>query len=413
MAILFFIAYLIFSSWVLTRLGFVRRSGLGNGFILFVYLLKVGAGLAYGYLHAKAPEHVGLTDTWKFFSQGADQTLLLKQDPAEFFRDLLPKEVHAGFRGFFSTSNSYWNDIKHETMVKLASVLNLFSNSNYYINIIGYNFLVFPGGVALYRGIRQYVANDVVAKGVAFFVPSTVFWTSGFHKEGLVFTALAMIFYLLVRMYRNEKLHLSHLIAGGISMITLLLLRNNLLLPLIPAALAFLLCMKLNLRPRYAFGIVLGISLLLFFLSPRLGMDLPYSVSQRQHEFAALGGRTAVDVPPLRPEPGGFLRNLPWAVDLGFLRPHVFDGGKKYVPFTLEITVLLMLILFAILKGKKPAAPGIAMFLVTFSVLAILMIGFTVPNIGALIRYRSVALPFLFSGLVMLAPIRELNKKLF
>ena len=365
-------------------------------------MIKVAAGLAYGYVHSRAPEHVGLTDTWKFFQQGAEQTWLLKQDPGSLFRDLLPKEVHAGFRGFLSTSNSYWNDIKHEIMVRLASFLNLFSGTNYYVNIVWYDFLVFLGPVALYRGISPYLGNDVVARSITFLLPSTLFWTSGFHKEGLVFCALSMIFYLLVRMYRKETFHIPHLAAGGVSLITLLLLRNNLLLPLLPSALAFMVSMKMNLRPMHAFGIVLGLCLLFFFLSPLLGMDLPYSVSLRQQEFIRLGGRTAVDVPALSPDAGGFLRNLPWAVDLGFLRPHVLEGGIKYIPFTMEIAMLLMLTVIAILRGKKPATPAIAIFLITFSVLTILMIGYTVPNVGGLVRYRSIALPFLFGGLFML-----------
>lgn len=365
-------------------------------------MFKVVAGVAYGYVHAHAPGHVGLTDTWKFFYQGAEQTAMMRKDPSVFFRDLWPQQAHSGFGGLFSTSHSFWNDIKHELMVKFAAVLNLFSGSNYYVNSIWYNFITFFGPLALYRAISPFVTRQVVAKTTAFLLPSALFWGSGFHKEGLTFAALSFIFYVLSRAYRGEKNGLWHVTAVLLSILALMLLRNNLLLPLIPACLGYFVAGKTPNRTGLAYMAVLSVCVAAFFLSPFLGLDLPASVSQRQHEFMKLGGRTAVTVPALQASVGGFIHNLPMALDIGFLRPHPLEGGASYLPFTVELFLLLALALYAWWGIKnRTMATRPALFLVTLSVLALLMIGYTVPNVGAVVRYRSVVLPFLFSGLAM------------
>lgn len=412
MSTILFIFYLLFFSWLLIRIPFVKRSGLGAGFILSIFILKVLAGVAYGYVHAHAPGHVGLTDTWKFFYQGAEQTALLKKDPSVFFRDLWPQKAHSGFGRLFSTSHSFWNDIKHELMVKFASVLNLFSGTNYYVNTVWYNFIVFFGPLSLYRAISPFMTRQVVVRATAFLLPSALFWGSGFHKEGLTFAALSFIFYVLSRAYRGEKNNLRHLGGVLLSVLLLMLLRNNLLLPLIPAWLGYLAAGRSSSRPGIAYLAVLCICVAAFFLSPLLGVDLPASVSQRQHEFAKLGGRTAVAVPELRAGVRGFIHNFPSAVDIGFFRPRPFEGGLSYLPFTFELFLLLALCLYVLAdKHKGTMAIRPALFLVTLSLLALLMIGYTVPNIGAVVRYRSVVLPFLFSGLAMLASWRFVKYK--
>ncbi|MFY8046552.1 MAG: hypothetical protein ACOVOS_08260, partial [Chitinophagaceae bacterium] len=138
MAIALFIAYAIFFSWLLGKIPFVKRAGLPMPYLIALFVLKIAAGLAYGYIHFNAPGHVGLTDTWKFFYQGSEETAKILKDPYMIIRDILPHEVHRGFGKLFTTENSYWNDVKHELMVKLAAVLNIFSGSRYYVNVVLY-----------------------------------------------------------------------------------------------------------------------------------------------------------------------------------------------------------------------------------------------------------------------------------
>lgn len=402
MSYLLFIFYVVLFSWLLGKIPFVQRAVIPRHYLIGFFLLKVAAGLVYGYVHANAPGHVGLTDTWKFFYQGSEETAQILADPFKIIRDILPRKVHHGLGGVFSTDNSYWNDIKHELMVKFAAVLNIFSGSNYYVNVVWYNFITMAGPVALYRVLKPWIGNDGLRYLLAFCIPSTLFWCSGFHKEGLLLSAIALLIYVAQRLQTGPKLGWTHYLAALISLMTMLLLRSNLLLPLAPALLGFLVLLKWTARPWLVYGLVLLLGMAGFFLSPWLGVDLPAEVSNRQQEFMALGGRTALAVTPLEPSFSSFLAHLPSALTIGFLKPFPGEGGMMYLPFTAELWVLLSVFIYIIYKRRRPGSlPAVLPLMLVFGLLNWLMIGYTVPNIGAVIRYRSVTTPLLFSALAI------------
>ena len=43
--------YLLFFSWLLLRIPFIRQTGLPPVWIIGLFLLKVAAGMAYGWVH--------------------------------------------------------------------------------------------------------------------------------------------------------------------------------------------------------------------------------------------------------------------------------------------------------------------------------------------------------------------------
>lgn len=395
LAIAVFIAYTILFSWILQKMSFVKQAGIPSAYIIFFFLLKLAAGVAYGYIHFNAPDHVGITDTWKFFYQGREETAMILKDPSVIFRDIIPRDVPYDVDKVFSTQNSYWNDVKHELMVKLAAILNLFSGSNYYVNVVWYNFLTMAGPVFLYRMLKEQVHGSRLTYIIAFLIPSQVFWCSGFHKEGILFTALAITVYILYRWLRKETIRPKMIMATLFSLLMILLLRSNLLMPLMPVAAGAVLMRFLPAKPILIMTATCLVGLLAFFLSPLAGIDLPGIVADRQHEFIALGGRTAVPVTPLEPSFTGFLHHLPSALTTAFLRPFPGTGGLSYLPFALENLVLLILFAYTAWTARKNAtASSIAIIMITLALLNCLMIGYTVPNVGAVIRYKSVTTPF-------------------
>ena len=399
MAIALFIAYAVLFSWLLGKIPFVKRAGMPKPYLLALFFMKIAAGLAYGYIHFNAPGHVGLTDTWKFFYQGSEETAKILQDPYMLIRDILPHEVHHGFGKLFTTDNSYWNDVKHELMVKLAAVFNIFSGSHYYVNVVLYSFMTMAGPVAMYRLLEHHVPGKLLRFFLACCIPTALFWCSGFHKEGILFNALALIWYLIQRKQEGRSLRFVHYFVLVISVLAILLLRNNIMLPLAPALLGYFIAQKFPAQRWWVYGTVCLLGLIAFFLSPYLGVDLPAAVSHRQQEFIALGGRTAVAVTPLEANLPSFLHNLPSALSIGFLRPLPLEGGFRYLPFSLEALAFLLLLIFTIWTARKYKTPALVPALLVFGILNWLMIGYTVPNIGAVIRYRSITSPFLFSAL--------------
>ncbi len=69
------------------------------------------------------------------------------------FSGILMKEV---ILKFFGSSDSFWNDLKSNVLIKILSVFDIFSFGYYYVNVIFYSFVTMFGPICCFR-----VMNDV------------------------------------------------------------------------------------------------------------------------------------------------------------------------------------------------------------------------------------------------------------
>src|SRR5688572_23705189 len=155
MHILIFILYFIFFSYILTRLPFVRNAGLHPVIIVGLFILKVTIGCLYGWIHTLRPDYLTTMDTWKFHIDGLKETAVLKKNPVFFFTELVKDPYNDGYGKILGTTNSYWNDLKYNLMIKLSGIFSLVSAGSYYTNVIFYDFVTFFGPIALFRLIKQ------------------------------------------------------------------------------------------------------------------------------------------------------------------------------------------------------------------------------------------------------------------
>jgi hypothetical protein len=401
MHILIFILYFSFFSFIITRISFFRRTGLPALLLIILFAVKVSIGCVYGWIHTLRPDYLTTMDTWKFYMDGIKEMQVLKQNPWFFFSELAHDPYNDGYGRILATTNSYWNDLKYNVMIKLAGLFNLFSGASYYTNVIFYSFLGFWGPVALFRLLRQLFvsSSDFKLILICFLIPSAAFWTGGFHKEGLLFSSICLILYFTNRILQSG-FNSGRVMLVVLSFAGIFILRNNLLLGLIPAWALWIISERYKAYTRHFFvaGAVLFITV--FFTAKYIDtrLNLPDYVSQRQHEFMLLGGNTAILTDRLEPTFTGFIKHLPQAFTMGFLRPLPGEGGLFYVPFTLEISALMFFFLMLIVHRKKlNPTPPFLYFSLFFAVVTCLMIGYTITNTGATIRYRSIALPFLFA----------------
>jgi hypothetical protein len=178
-------------------------------------------------------------------------------------------------------------------------------------------------------------------------------------------------------------------------------LRNFVFITLIPALIAWILAQKF---PKYSFvsflAVYVIVGILFFtsgFISPRT--NLPQYVSLRQKSFIEIGkaGNSTVNIQPLHPTFKSFLKNAPEALDHTLFRPYLTKiNNYQYLPFALEILLFEILYLIFIFYHRKifPVNPVIY-FCIFFSLSMFLVTGYTVPIIGAIVRYRSIYFIFL------------------
>ncbi|RYZ56953.1 MAG: hypothetical protein EOO14_11640 [Chitinophagaceae bacterium] len=400
-----FVAYLIFFAWLVTQTRFFLSSGLTKAQLVILFLLKVMAGILYGWVGVYYGELAQMSDTWAYHYESLTEYKILLSDPGLFFSSLFHSSYEEGYGKFLAVENSWWNDLKGNFFIKILALFNLASFGNYYVNVIFYSFISLFGPVGLYRVMKAHFQGNRLAIILAtFLVPSFLFWTSGLHKDGLIFLGLVMMIYPLYFNLKGTRLTLLSVAAMVIGFLLVLGLRNFMIIPLLPALLAWVLAIKLHWKPWKVFAGLYAIFIILFFTGKYIYplLNFPEEVVVRQQAFQSLGGGSAVEVEKLQPNFASFLANLPDAITLSTIRPYPTDVRHLLsLAAAVEINFLLLVALLCVFYRKKEGqVKPFILFCIFFAFSVLLMIGYTVNILGAIVRYRSLVMSLLFIPLV-------------
>jgi hypothetical protein len=134
-------------------------------------------------------------------------------------------------------------------------------------------------------------------------------------------------------------------------------------------------------------------------------IDPPKTVVQKQADFLALPvAVTQINVDTLQPNFKSFLQNTPQALNHLLLRPYPLElPSKSMLPMNIELLIyqlLFVLFLFFRQKDDKGGINSFILFGVFFTLTMFLFIGYLMPNLGSLIRYRSIYIPFLITPVI-------------
>jgi hypothetical protein len=415
---LLFAGYLCLFAWLVTVPGFFKKSGLSNAQLIILFLLKVLVGIFYGWVGHYYGQFAYMYDTWAYHELSVSEHNLLFQNPSEYFSDLFHSGYENKYGNFFSSENSWWNDLKSNMFIKFLSLINVLSFGNYYVNVIFYSFITMIGPVATYRVFSDVFPGKKVQVLLAtFLIPSFTYWTSGIHKDGLAFMAVSLIIYHVYFSLKEHRFRFSRILPLFIALIIILSFRNFLIVILIPSLVAWILSDKFSKRIAWVFFSVYLLSGLLFFtlryVSPAL--DFPQAVVNKQKAFKTLQGNSGIDFPDLKPTLGSFVVNTPRALSSTTLRPH--PGDVKHILSMAAASetafLLLLFLLFLVWRASGTKSTSFVWFCVFFAFSLLLMIGFTVNFLGAIVRYRSIVLPFLFVPVVSLIDWERIYSILF
>jgi hypothetical protein len=130
---------------------------------------------------------------------------------------------------------------------------------------------------------------------------------------------------------------------------------------------------------------------------PGLFQHITNAVTTRQHEFLAMEGHSRLPLPVMDGTFTGMLHMLPAAIRNGWFEPLPGSGGRPiYMVFSIELVLIWIIVAAALIRGKllRRLTP-FSSSCILFALIAMLLIGVTVPFAGAIVRYRSIYLPFL------------------
>jgi hypothetical protein len=415
---LLFAGYLILFAWLVTKVRFFTRSGLTAAQLVILFLVKVMAGIFYGWVGVYYGDMARMVDTWYYHYQSLAESKLLLTHPTAYFAGFFHTGFSSGSSGFLGEEGSWWNELDVNFMLKLLGLFNIASFGHYYINVIFYSFLTLFGPIALYRVFNHHLAGKHAAVLLAvFFIPSFIYWTSGLHKEGLIFNCIALIIYMFYFGLKAQKFTTGNITTIVFSLLLLLVLRNYMVLVMVPALIAWVVSHRLHRKPAVIYGIIYLFFTVLFFAAPYASskLDFPAAVVEKQRQFSQLKGNSEVPVLQLKPTVGSFLANAPYAFNLAIIRPQFSDIRHLLsLAAAIEITGLLLLFaVYLIWNRKRIQHNPFSLFCLFFSAAALLIIGYTVNFLGAIVRYRSVVLPLLFVPVIVQVPWAALVQYLF
>ncbi len=402
MEYLLFAAYLVLFAWLVTKTRFFSKTGLSKPQLVIIFLLKVIAGIFYGWMGHFYGGFAQMVDTWNFHHNSLIEYQILQNNPHEYFTTLFHDPYNNdGITSFFGSKDSYWNDLKGNVFTKLLSIFDIFSLGHYYVNVIFYAFISLFGPMAIYKVmVDVFPAQKNIVLLTTFFVPSFFYWSSGIHKEGLIFAGIALIIYHIYFGHKEKKFGIKRWLGIMLGLLIILLLRNFILVIIIPAAIAWLMA---NRWPRYGLACFASIYILcsIAFFTLRYidsGFDFPQSVVSKQQAFIKNVGKSSIPIKELEPTVFSFLKNAPQAITLSAVRPYPSDVHHLLSLAAAVETDLILLLFLVFLFFRKPGfvfSKNTIYFCTFFSVSLLLAIGFSVNNLGAIVRYRSITLPLL------------------
>lgn len=411
-----YLLYLFLLCRIVLRSALFKDEHISPKVLTFFFLLKVAAGIGLTLLYTYYYTDPSKSDIYRYFNDSKVISNLLLTNPAawfsamtgfglddpEVFQHLMPTQYFSHPTGDLATQNSF--------IIRLISVFNFFSFSNIYVNTLFFSFLSFTGCYWLYRFYSRFTQSSPLLLVLPFFLlPSLLFWSSGLLKESLVFFALGLF---LLR--TKQPLTYLDVLLKVISLLLLFSIKTFIGLFLLLANALLVLSGMRNRKYRMAASIIAG---LLFIACAVIALEKGYCevLIEKRMEFTQLaqqeqaGSLISDEAPPT--DCIGLMQNAPSAVFNAIAQP--INGTSRsafHLLFALENLALLALFALLLFHIKRPSSAVlfIVAFCFVFAFANYLLIGWTVPVVGAIVHYRVVATPFLLTGFILLSDL-DLN----
>ncbi len=412
--VVFVIIYLTVSFWLIPKLSFVKQSNLSSRQIHLLLAFKICISIFAAFYFTELSTNVDYLDNNE---DGKFHYNLLLSNPLLFFTDF-KNDIHTyGFGGLFKAENSFWAYLRFNLLHKFIAILDLFTRGNFYLNTIIFSTIVFFGHIAFYRLFSEiYKGQQLAVILVSFCLPSLLLYTSCIHKDGIVFLCLGIISYLfhgfLVKQRRSSfKQYFLFLL----SLFAIFLFRNYVVIAILPAMLCAIVYSIVVQKRQLVVPITYAIYFFLFFLTSFTNsfLNIPAAVVERKNDFATLlGGNTNIAMNELQPNFWSFVANFPQAINHSLLRPYLWEFPQLSVLLTAFELFIYQLLLITFLLFRKKQAGSIHSFNIfglAFFFNMMLIIGYTIPNIGAIVRYRSIFWIYLIVPVICNIDWKRLN----
>ncbi len=430
MSYLLLCVYLVVLSLIVLKAKFFYSEKIKSHWILAIFLSKFFAGFVLYVVYAYLYEGRNTGDIFKYFDDGNIIFSALNENPLDYLRIVtgIGSDSPHLFK-YYDTCSFWLKDFNYglindnRILIRFNALVRLISLGNILIHTLFMSFLSFTGLWAIFKVFENRVkANIICIVAAIFYFPSVLFWTSGLLKEGILMFAFGILFYHFNKFLLN-KMNVKTVIIITLSMLLLIFSKFYVLV----AALPGLLFLVLNkyFKSRLFLNLILAhILFILFawFCEPIIGLNFLEIITNKQHDFIAFSQSLSkvgslIKIAPLEPSFVSIIKNTPAALFNSFFRPTMLEANNPFMLMAaLENTLIIILIILTfIFFSKEHTRKPLLWFSISFIVILFTLIGLTTPVLGALVRYKAPALPFL--GIIFIyfideIKIRQISNKL-
>lgn len=416
--------YLFFLLILIDKIPFFKNSGFQRYSLWLAFLIKVGCGLMVYVIYAFYYGNRIESDTFKYFDDSYYMYEALYNKPVDFFKMLFGIQCEGEYfdlnyynkmnNWYRVYENSLYND--NRLIIRVNAFLRIFSFGNYHVHSIILNFIAFTGSIGLARFFLHFIKSKWKVYIAVFLIPSVIFWSSGILKESLLLFAMGLFCYFIYRLtFEKKTKYLLYLI---LPFSLLVLLKFYVFVAFFPAILGWYFSETTRLR-WIAYPIVftsLALIALIIGLS-NSEYDFIKILVRKQHDFIGMAiqlkANSAIPMDLLEENIFSIIKSIPIGIINSLTRPWPFEiKNILFIPAALENIILLGLIILALFQKKRQINTSLnfIIFCLTFTFLLYSIIGISTPILGALVRYKIPAMPFL---LIAIMSFIDINKFYF
>jgi hypothetical protein len=402
------LAYATLFYYIIQKTSFFRIDGISHKLLSLAFAIKLVCAVLLSLVFSHFYTNRLTADTFKFFDDSKIMFSVLHEHPTWFFRMLTGIDDKAPYLlPYYDEMHNWYNKAvifnDYRFQIRFNAFLHFFSLGYYYVHAVIYCFLSFIGLTALLKLFIIYLPHyKRVLYACTYFMPSVLFWGSGLLKDSLIFFATGMSLYCLHQFVSEKKIR--SLLLFIIFLLFLMLIKFHNFILLVPLYAAFALS---SIIKRYYIAIFGIITVVYYFVLLQMNVVLPgYGLmellSRKQAEFIDLANsyqaQSVIPIHELKDSEWSAIRNTPQALSHVFFRPYFWESKKPLIVLAgIENLLIVFLALFTIfsfrLKNLQITPLLLLSFIYTLSLFE--MIGLVTPVMGAIVRYKIQALPFL------------------
>lgn len=409
------IAYLGLLSFIIAKSKFFRIPFAKKSLSLILWAVKVMATLSFLLIYSLYEPYQKGNDSRVYFSDGLVLHETAKTNPDAFLRIMFGKEYSQDEK--IISKMNYWNRSydsvvpnDNRTIIRINVLMHFVSFGNYMVHLLLMSFFSFIGLMALYKSV---VLMNNKQKWISiipvFLIPSTIFWSSGNIKEPILVFALGMSVWYFFKTMSYFKI--SRLLLFLAYMILLFTIKSYVLFLLIPIMMGYLISKRTNKIPVWAvyslsYLFMISLGLLVAYIKP--SYSFVHLIYTKNLDFINMvntfhSGSTFA-IPNLESSFVDIMLNTPLAIFNALSRPWMWEADiwpKLLAAIENVFLILAMAYLIYKIDFRKSIRHSFFWFCLIFAISLLALSGLVTPNMGALVRYKSPALPFLFIALSM------------